>query len=160
MRCDDAAVIYIDGTEVGSTSAWTEVWSQEVTGNTRTIAIHCHNNRGDAGLIASFSNGLTTDNTWRCSHVSVGGWYEENFDDSDWNRTYIIQANDGSGEGWSKDNEFSNKAKWIWGSSTIQSNSDSYCRGKLSELAILLTFCFYALHNGKRMYIIIILYYT
>ena len=133
MRCDGAAVIYINGTEVGRTSDLQNTWSHQVTANASTIAIHCHSEGGDAGLIASFSNGLTTDNAWRCSHVSVDGWHEENFDDSDWDRAYVIQANDGRGETWSKDNGFPDNAKWIW-ESRIQSNSDSYCRGNLSEL--------------------------
>ena len=148
MRCDDGAIIYINATEVGRTSNSSHVWSQDVTANASTIAIYCNNTGGIAGLIASFSNGLTTDNTWRCSHIRVDGWYDENFDDSDWEGAYVMQANDGSGTAWQNDNGFPDNAKWIWGSSDLVTNSASYCRGKLSEWTIL-TFCLYALHDAK-----------
>ena len=158
VRCDDVAIIYIDGTMVGSTSGSMEIWSQEATASARSIAIHCRNNDGAGGFIASFSNGLTTDNTWRCSHAIVDGWYEENFDDSDWDRAYVVQANDGRGQTWSKDNGFPDNAKWIW-RSKIQVNSNSYCRGKLSEFTTfeLLSYALqckmdvhYTIFNGVR----------
>ena len=133
LRCDVGASIYIDGTEVGRTSNSSDIWSEDVTANAKTIAIYCNNPDGRAGLIASFSNGLTTDNTWRCSHGNISGWYEENFDDSDWDRAYIIQAND-DGETWAKDNEFPYYAKWISGGFAFPTRRYSYCRGKLSEL--------------------------
>ena len=134
VRCDDSVFVYIDGNEVGRTSDSQTVWSQEVAARVRIIAIYCYNFVGDAGLLVSFSNGLTSDSTWRCTHDNVGGWYEEAFDDSDWDRAYVIQPNDGSGERWLKDNRFPDNAKWIWGSSDMAGYPVSYCRGKTSEL--------------------------
>ena len=148
VRCDDSAVIYIDGTEVGRTLHSGKIWSEQITANAKTIAIYCHNEFRVAGLIASFSNGLTTDKTWRCSHDSVDDWYKENFDDSDWDRAYVIQANNGRGETWPKDEEFPDNAKWIWGGNAMAEDASSYCRGKLSELTTF-HLSLYTHHNAK-----------
>lgn len=91
VRCDDIAnSIYVDGILVGNTSAWWETWVHDIADDAKVIAVDCQNIGNWGGLIASFDNGLTSDNTWICSINNESGWYDKDFDDSNWNRAYVI----------------------------------------------------------------------
>ena len=137
MRCQRSGTIYIDGNQVGTTSKARRAGhgrSLQMPGPLLfTVAITFI---GIFASIASFSNDLKTDNAWRCSHDNVDEWYDENSDDSDWDRAYVLYENDGSG-GWLTENRIPDYAKWIWASNIFQADKrtlHSYGRWKLSEL--------------------------
>lgn len=138
VRCDDIAhTIYVDGKLVGNTTGWTDVWKQYIADDAKLIAVECENVANQGGLIVSFGNGLTTDNTWRCSGENVHGWYDVDFDDSDWERASIIELNEQNKDihtsKWLSDRNFLDKAKWVWKNVYTARRERSYCRGRLSK---------------------------
>lgn len=131
VRCDDIAhAIYVDGQNVGSTTSSDDVWTSNIGDNIDFIAVDCENTGAWGGLIASFGNGLTTDNTWRCSSKPHSRWYEKDFDDIDCNKAYIIESNPTYTDVplWVRDN-----AKWIWRDSSYEESTHSYCRERLRK---------------------------
>ena len=138
VRCDDRATIYIDGEYVGGTSLSTEVWTDgSISDSAQVIAVECENTgQNDAGLIASFSNGLATDSTWRCTGDSFQGWERATFDDQQWSNAYVAQKNSDPVSRWEKDLNFLPDAEWIWRRAYLGNEEDpghSYCRGRLRE---------------------------
>lgn len=136
MRCDDIAnSIYVDGQLVGNTTDRTHTWTYGIADDAKIIAVDCQNTGpgGPGGLIASFDNRFPSDNTWRCSSNNDKGWYGEDFDDSNWNRAYVIEDNASDDGGWSHDDDFPNRAKWIWKDNNYAEATHSYCRGKIGE---------------------------
>ena len=138
VRCDDKAKIYIDGGYVGGTSRSTEIWTADsISDSAQVIAVECENTgQNAAGLIASFSNGLTTDSTWRCTGDSFTGWQSVTFDDQRWLSPYVAQNNSGRTVRWPEDPNFPADAKWIWKRAyegLIETPGNSYCRGRLRE---------------------------
>lgn len=136
VRCDDIThAIYVDGQNVGNTNNSDAIWASNLADGALLIAVDCENIGAWGGLIASFGNGLTTDNTWRCSSNPGSGWYKEDFDDNDWDRAYIIQSNPTvtDVQRWVKDNEFSESAEWIWKDQNYLTLAHSYCRGRLRK---------------------------
>lgn len=135
VRCDDIAnSIYVDGQLVGNTTDWTHTWTYDIADDVKIIAVNCQNIGNWGGLIASFDNGLTSDNTWRCSSNNEAGWYDEDFDDSNWNIAYVIEDNTSGNGGWNYDDDFPERAKWIWKDGNYYyETTHSYCRGKLGK---------------------------
>lgn len=115
VRCNNQARnIYVDEQLAGSTEDVEDIWSQGIASDTRLITVECHNTVYSGGLIVSIDNRFTTGTTWRCSSRE-DGWYNLDFDDSDWDEAYVIQSNynpTGSGV-WAKDNNFPDH-EWIW----------------------------------------------
>ena len=140
VRCDDKAIIYIDGIYHGITRGYNEIWVNDgISESAQLIAVDCENtgNNTSAGLIASFSTGLTTDNTWRCSGDNYAGWEGVAFDDQSWSNAYVAQNNREPAVGkWKEDTAFPADAKWIWKHVYESYHADaghSYCRGRLRE---------------------------
>lgn len=132
VRCDDIAHnIYVDGKLIGNTTDWSEVWKKDISDDAKIIAVECENTVGLGGLIASISNGLTTDNTWKCSGGSVPGWYDVDFDDSEWERAHVVKLNGDRQQLWNPDINFPDHAVWIWKDNSR--NERSYCRGILRK---------------------------
>lgn len=134
VRCDDIANnIYVDGQRVGSTSYWTRTWKYDIADDAKIIAVNCQNTGSWGGLIASFDNGLTSDNTWRCSSNNESGWYDEDFDDSGWNTAYVIEENQWDNGGRSYEYDFPDRATWIWKDKNYYEATHAYCRGTIGE---------------------------
>ena len=119
MRCDDGALVYVDGVLVGSTEEQDEVWRGEVSSDAQLIAVLCANTGGAGGLLVSMGDFLVSNTKWKCSKnvEKDGGWYRVNFNDSAWNSAYKIGDNDGSLwktlPAW-KQTSFPASAQWIW----------------------------------------------
>ena len=105
--------------------------------DTLVIAIKIQNNNHNtlAKVIGQFSNGLITDNTWKCSPQYTTNWNKIYFDDSQWppaaesldiiNGTNDLVSNE-------KQNSFGG-AKWIHSNEIYVRNNVTYCRKHLSK---------------------------
>ena len=90
------------------------------------IAVHLINDGGSSGFLASATNGLRTDTTWKCSSAEETGWKLCNFDDSHWSNAVSREENTGST--WWYRSEISDHAHWIWDSTELL---NAFCRKQL-----------------------------
>lgn len=49
----------------------------------------------DVFFLASSSNGIKTDEQWRCTNVSDEGWFLPNYTDISWPIVYVLGSNNG-----------------------------------------------------------------
>lgn len=80
------------------------------------------NRGGPSGFIASFANGIVTDNEWKCTTQAIRNWQTTAFDDSNWPAATIHTGNSGA----ARVNAIASGAKWI-GPSNKNAGS-FYCR--------------------------------
>jgi hypothetical protein len=66
--------LYADGQLIAQTASWPDTQTAVLTRRPKVLAMKCIDYGGSAGLILSTSNGLTTDNTWRCSSTEDANW--------------------------------------------------------------------------------------
>lgn len=84
------------------------------------------NTGGSGGLIASFGNGIVSDNTWKCTTRGMRNWQTASFDDSNWPAAVVHDSNSGN----VRVNGISPNAKWI---GTSQRNANGfYCRRRMT----------------------------
>lgn len=86
------------------------------------VAIYVKNRGGPSGFIASFANGIVTDNEWKCTTQAIRNWQTTAFDDSNWPAATIHTGNSGG----ARVNAIASGAKWI-GPSNKNAGS-FYCR--------------------------------
>ena len=77
-----------------------------------------------AGILASTSTGVVTDDTWKCSAEEESGWHLPDFDDAAWAQARVTWANGGSS---SRFPGIISHADWIW----VDSASIVYCWKRL-----------------------------
>ena len=111
--CDDITKVYFDGVLDTSApqaelDAWNIVSSFVVPDGTQVVGIECENTNGPGGLLASFSNGLTTGSDWTCSAES----FESGMAPA---TTY---AKNGEFPQWPYYPTVSSEAEWIWTANT------------------------------------------
>ena len=132
VRCDDIAIIYVDGVQQGVTTGYTDRWISMVPNDASLVAVDCENfSQGDpGGLLVWLANGVISDTTWKCSATNDTNWYGLGYDDSAWMNAYVVQDNPTSTTDryWSEDTEFPRDAKWIWRDSDFRVEDHSYCR--------------------------------
>ena len=78
------------------------------------------------GILGSTSNGLLTNETWKCSSDIYLRWTSPDFDDQDWPLAKVI-ANHGK-KPWYRIDGIAGTAKWIWAN---KYEHTVYCRLKL-----------------------------
>ena len=68
--------LYADGVElnVENEGDWTKAGSVSMPADTHVVGIKCEDFGVAAGIKAAFSNGVKTDNTWKCSTQASPGW--------------------------------------------------------------------------------------
>ena len=116
--------MFADGRSLG-TDGWENLTTYVVPGNTRVLSVAGENVPGGIhfGILGSTSNGLVTNETWKCTSVLFPGWNSPNFDDQNWPLATVI-ANHGDIP-WGILNGIAVTAKWIWGDTN---NNTAYCR--------------------------------
>ena len=86
LTADDQATIWVNQvlvTKPLNNNIWNKAQNYEFPECLRVIAVAITNNGGPGGLLASFDNGVITDNSWRCSEtVPLHQWTSFDFDDS------------------------------------------------------------------------------
>ena len=90
--------------------------------NLQVVAIYVKNSGGPAGLIASFANGIVTDNKWKCTTQAIRNWHTTGFDDSNW----PVASIHGSNSGQLSVNRVPSNAKWI--GPNYRNANGFYCR--------------------------------
>ncbi|MHC4504914.1 MAG: HzsA-related protein, partial [Planctomycetota bacterium] len=109
ITADNAFVLFVNGTKVGSGNNWQNVYSLDVkkllTAGDNVLAVRADNWDGPganpAGLIGClrvrFAKGkplvLHTDGRWRTSSTRTGRWEAADFDDSGWRKATVIDWN-------------------------------------------------------------------
>ena len=73
MGVDDEVQVWADGVSVGSTTGWVAPATMNVPGSTVMLAFRIQNNGGPASFIASLSNGIVTDASWKCTNEAQSG---------------------------------------------------------------------------------------
>ena len=120
-------VLYADGTRVGDDNGkWYLSKIYKFPGTTKIVAIHGINVGGPAGIIGSFSTGLVTDASWRCSNKYVPEWLSPDFDDTIWPNAVVFQR-----AAVRYGPKIASEAKWIWTSTSNDKNV--YCRSALGR---------------------------
>ena len=125
FTCRDSMELFADGISLGKDNQWWRTATDFVIpGNTKVIAVAATNSRFPPGILGSFSNGLVTNSSWKCSeHVNLG-WNSQDFDDSNWSAALEIKRHGDGPGGYIAGIDPS--AKWIW---TINPRFRScYCR--------------------------------
>ncbi len=87
---DDEYVLYVNGDSVGSNTQWdkAQTFTVPVVDGLNVLAVQAVNPHNQGGLITEVKiNGtvtLITDSNWRYSSTRENGWFDINFDDSQW----------------------------------------------------------------------------
>lgn len=88
-QCDNILEIYIDGGVYYQTtdSGWRTGITVTVPVGSTVIGIKCIDIGGAGAILASLSDGRTTDTvSWKCSGDNEAGWSTCGFDDSHWSQ--------------------------------------------------------------------------
>jgi hypothetical protein len=119
--------LFADGVQIGKDNGkWFMSKIYKIPTTTKVVAIHGHNGGGPAGIIGSFSTGLVTDASWRCSNKFVSEWTSPDFDDSKWPAAVVFQMGTVI-----RGPKIASEAKWIW--TSTHRDWDVYCRSVLGE---------------------------
>ena len=107
FTCDDITQeLSIDGNlqhlSGDSVTKWNLASTHIIPPDTQLIRVKCHSTGGPGGFLASFSNGVVTDDSWQCARE--GG---------DLAPANVLNANGGEVEDISRD------ANWIWAPESV-----------------------------------------
>jgi hypothetical protein len=131
INCDDKMELYADGVQIGKDNGkWFMSKIYKIPAAAKVVAIHGFNVGGPAGIIGSFSTGLLTDSSWRCTNKKYPKWQSTAFDDSAWPGAEVVRRNDKL-----KGPAISKEAKWIWTSRNTDMNV--YCRSALGKCILI-----------------------
>ena len=109
---------------------WKENSIYQVPGDTRVLSVIGRNvpsAKNLHGILGSTSNGLLTNETWKCSSHLYPRWNFPDFDDWGWPSAKVV-ANHGD-HPWGTRHGIAETAKWIWADNY---NDTVYCRLKLN----------------------------
>ena len=127
FTCDNTMEMFADGRSLGKDNGnWGIAVTYSVPGDTRVISVAGQDWAVPFGVLGSFSNGLVTNESWRCSSTLSPGWNSPDFDDQQWPFAVVV-GNHGDSP-WGFISGIASKAKWIW---TSGQYSDVYCRVNL-----------------------------
>lgn len=118
--------IFADGESLGQdNNNWRKATNFVIPGDTRVVSVEGRNTLWDSGILGSFSNGLVTNESWKCSNIWSPGLNFPDFDDSQWPAAVAVAENGFSP--WGYINGIDLAAKWIW-TSLSQGYDTVYCR--------------------------------
>lgn len=100
--------MFADGTSLGKDNEnWIRATVFAIPGNTRVISVMAKAYGFQRGLLGSFSNGLVTNESWKCTDDKYLGWNIPHLDDSNWPAAVVL-AKQLTIAG------IASTAKWIW----------------------------------------------
>jgi hypothetical protein len=88
------------------------------------VAILAKNNGGPGRILASFSNGVRSDASWKCTTTAHSGWHTTKYDDSAWPNAVVHGANGNTVSGIPSD------VMWIGVRNT--NAAQFYCRRRVT----------------------------
>ncbi|ESO94368.1 hypothetical protein LOTGIDRAFT_175476 [Lottia gigantea] len=74
VTCDNFAEFFVDGQLETSTDTCSVSYPVSFPDTSLILAFDCRNKDGIAGIRGSFTNGVVTDSSWRCSTSAPEGW--------------------------------------------------------------------------------------
>ena len=105
---------------------WRVASIYQIPSDTQVISVEGTDAGMMFGILGSTSNGLLTNETWKCNSVFQQGWTSPDFDDKDWPSANVV-GNHGD-KPWKTISGIARTAKWIW----TNNNTDVvYCRLKV-----------------------------
>jgi hypothetical protein len=144
INCDDKMVLYADGAQVGNDNGkWFMSKLYKFPATTKVVAIHGINGGGPAGIIGSFSTGLVTDASWRCSNKLIPEWQSPDFDDSKWPSAVVFRR-----AAVSRGPKIASQAKWIW--TSTHNDWNVYCRSVLGGYTFYHVYCLHVMTRNHR----------
>ena len=107
---------------------WTIPSIYQIPGDTKVLSVIGTNapDGSPFGILGSTSNGLLTNETWKCSSDFYPGWTSPDFDDRDWPLAKVLATN--GDRPWKTIDGIAKTAKWIWAKNYEHT---VYCRLKL-----------------------------
>ena len=122
--------MFADNTSLGDDNDnWEDPFTYKVPADTRVISVIGRNRQDGspyAGILGSTSNGLLTNETWKCSSDLYPGWNSPDFDDRDWPFAKVVGKH--GDPPWHTRDGIAKAAKWIWADNT---DYVVYCRLKV-----------------------------
>ena len=119
--------LFADGISLGRDKDRRTTTDFVIPGNTKIIAVAAMSFHSHSGIRGSFSNGLVTNSSWKCSGRFHLGWNIRGFDDRDWPAAVEFPSHKGDG----LDGNIAGidpTARWIW---TMKQGVRCYCRVNL-----------------------------
>ncbi|KAL9980681.1 hypothetical protein ACROYT_G009299 [Oculina patagonica] len=96
---DDKLTVFADGELVGRNGGyWSAAKWFSFSSKTKIIAVSVTNiPGGNSGFLGIFSNGVVTDDSWKCKETQTpeNGWQGANYSDDTWRNAYIRYSNTG-----------------------------------------------------------------
>ena len=125
--------MFVDGKSLGVDGDWKVSNTYLIPGDTRVISVLGQDSGFQYGILGSFSNGLVTNESWKCSSVHSPGWNSPDFDDEHWLHGVVVGKH--GVEPWGNIPGIAQTAKWIW---TAGDADEVYCRLDLQEQKVSL----------------------
>lgn len=145
--CDNKMKVYFDGVRQAAPSAGLNNWPQSTTfrlpAGTKVVGIECDDVGVVGGILASFSNGMVTDDTWQCSSRFSPTWASFSFE-GNWPSAYTIGRHGMSP--WNTIRRISSNAKWIWTPGWHYQDRRVYCRKVIVPGKLLALITLYIMH--------------
>ena len=128
FAADDVATVYVDGEMAATTTQALVTAHLTVSNDACVIAVEVRNTFGvNKGFVASGSNGVLTDSSWRCTSYEDEGWSRRNHDDIHWYRAHEHYLNDATSPRMATIDGISPQAHYIWSAETADPEV-SFCR--------------------------------
>ena len=96
-----------------------------ISSDSKVISIEGIDHGGAEGILGSFSNGLLTNESWKCTDVYYPGWHFPDFDDGAWPAAVVVGKY--GDQPWGNIENINHAAKWIWTADSEHVNR-VYCR--------------------------------
>ena len=119
--------LFADDTSLGNdNSNWGASFTYTIIGNPRVISVVGADVGGGFGILGSTTNGLLTNESWKCTGVLYPGWNSPDFDDQNWPSARVFGVNSADSPWGMMISGIEATAKWIWAAD--QDNGVVYCR--------------------------------
>lgn len=135
-----SAKFYVDGQLQGYSDTTRQYWQAGYSKVPALLAVEGYSISNTAGIAVILSNGISTDESWKCRPKTMADnesdWYDLSFRDSDWEDASVIAANEERSINYFGRVDYFSRlpgfVKWIW---TLGTSNDRsvYCRGVLGE---------------------------
>ncbi|XP_031572572.1 uncharacterized protein LOC116306633 isoform X2 [Actinia tenebrosa] len=139
ITCDNTLRVFVDGQQIGLESqGYGTVTKYVIPPNSNVIGLRCRiGATKNGGILGSFSNGLITNSSWRCSAVAEQGWNVAGFDDSSWDHATMHSINSHHNGSLSMPRgpvfDIADGAAWIWTANKSIDISTVYCRFQIRK---------------------------
>ena len=125
ITIDNGGTLIADGKTFANNGDWTVHETFTLLSNTTGVVIDATNPGNVGAMLASFSNGVVTDESWQCISSSSKSTQPE------WPKAATYGRNDGTTSPWGKIDNINETAQWIWTSNRYEKSIT--CRKSFGE---------------------------